>query len=225
MQVREMPERVMTMRLYSFFNSSTSYRVRIALALKGVSYETVPVNIRVGEQRDPGYLGPINVSAGVPVLEVDGRRIAQSLAIIDYLDSLIPEPPLLPADPFRRAEVLSLANVIACDMHPLNNLRVLRYLQQTFGVSDADKDGWYQHWIAEGFSAVEAMLGGADGGSYCFGHSPTLADCCLVPQVANALRMKCSLKDYPKVMAVYNHAIAQSAFQQAAPERQPDYTA
>jgi len=213
------------MRLYSFFNSSTSYRVRIALALKGAAYETVPVNIRVGEHRDPAFHGAVNVSAAVPVLDVDGQRIAQSLAIIDFLDQRFPQPPLLPADPFARAEVLSLANLIACDMHPLNNPRVLRYLQSQLGVSDADKDGWYAHWIAEGFGAVEAMLQRSGAGPFCFGDQPTLADCCLIPQVANALRMKCDLSAFPRVLAVYHHATAQAAFQQAAPERQPDYSA
>ena len=213
------------MRLYSFFNSSTSYRVRIALALKGVAHEIVPVNIRVGEHRDPAFFGVVNASAAVPVLEVEGQRIAQSLAIIDFLDQRYPEPALLPADPFARAQVLSLANLIACDMHPLNNPRVLRYLQQQLAVSEADKDGWYAHWIAEGFAAVEGQLARAGYGPFCFGPDPTLADCCLIPQVANALRMKCQLDGFPRIMTIYQHAIAQRAFQQAAPENQPDYTA
>ncbi len=213
------------MRLYSFFNSSTSYRVRIALALKGVDCEIVPVNIRKGEHRAPNFHGQINVSAAVPVLEVDGKRIAQSLAIIEYLDTAIPTPRLIPAEALARAEVLGLADIIACDMHPLNNPRVLRYLQDSLGVSDADKDGWYQHWIHEGFSAVEAMLAQSPAHPFCFGKEPSIADCCLIPQVANASRMNCPLDAFPRIMAIYRHATAQPAFQKAAPERQPDFTA
>ena len=179
------------MRLYSFFNSSTSYRVRIALALKGVDCEIVPVNIRKGEHRAPNFHGQINVSAAVPVLEVDGKRIAQSLAIIEYLDTAIPTPRLIPAEALARAEVLGLADIIACDMHPLNNPRVLRYLQDSLGVSDADKDGWYQHWIHEGFSGsahtrASSSAGGQEGRlplppgrctniSSCTSSSPALA--------------------------------------------------
>jgi maleylacetoacetate isomerase len=211
------------MRLYSFFNSSTSYRVRIALALKGVAYETVPVNIRVGEQRSPEFRGPVNPSAGVPVLETEGRRIAQSLAIIDYLDGAFPEPRLLPVEPFARAAVISFADIIACDMHPLNNLRVLRYLRQELGVSEEAKDIWYRHWIDEGFTAAEAMLANTPSGPWCFGNEPTLADCCLIPQVANAKRVHCPLEAYPRIMAIYQHATTQPAFRQAAPEQQPDY--
>jgi maleylacetoacetate isomerase len=213
------------MRLYSFFNSSTSYRVRIALALKGLSYQTCPVNIRTGAHKDSGFLGEINSSAGVPVLEIDGIRISQSLAIIDYLDARFPGPLLIPREPIPRAKVLSFANLIACDIHPLNNLRVLQYLEDQAGVPAEIKDAWYRHWIAEGFAAAERMLVDANAGPFCFGATPSLADCCLVPQVANALRMKCVLDLYPRVMDVYRHAVARPAFQRAAPERQPDYAA
>jgi maleylacetoacetate isomerase len=211
------------MRLYSFFNSSTSYRVRIALAIKGLSYEIRPINIRTGVHRGLGFHGVINPSAGVPVLEIDGVHISQSLAIIDYLDTAFPEPPLIPSDPLQRAKVLSFANLIACDIHPLDNLRVLRYLQDDLRIGAQAKDAWYRHWIDEGFRAVEHMLGDSEPNSFCYGDTPSLADCCLVPQVANALRMECPMDPYPKIMAVYHHAAVQPAFQSAAPERQPDY--
>lgn len=215
------------MRLYSFFNSSTSYRVRIAAALKGVEYETVPINLRASAHLAPDFLGPINSAPGVPVLEVDGIRISQSLAIIDYLESRFPTPPLIPNETAARARVLSFAHLIACDIHPLNNLRVLRYLQNPLNLPEEVRSAWYVHWIAEGLSAVERVLTEAadHGGRYCFGDAPSLADCCLIPQVANALRMKCEVDAYPRVLEIYQHAISQPAFQSAAPERQPDFVA
>ncbi|MBL1378433.1 maleylacetoacetate isomerase [Zobellella iuensis] len=213
------------MQLYSFFNSSTSYRVRIALALKGLDYDYKGINIRVGEQRADDYRA-LNPSQGVPLLvEDDGTALSQSMAIIDYLDGTHPEPRLLPAEPRARARVLELANAIACDMHPVNNLRILGYLKNRLEVSEEQKNDWYRHWIAEGFGAVEALLERYGHGPYCFGEAPTLADCCLVPQVANAERMGCDLSAYPRVMAVYQHCQRQPAFQQAAPSRQPDFTA
>ncbi|MGR7920607.1 maleylacetoacetate isomerase [Zobellella denitrificans] len=213
------------MQLYSFFNSSTSYRVRIALALKGLDYDYKGINIRVGEQRADDYRA-LNPSQGVPLLvEDDGTALSQSMAIIDYLDETHPEPRLLPAEPRARARVLELANAIACDMHPVNNLRILGYLKNRLEVSEEQKNDWYRHWIAEGFGAVEALLERYGHGPYCFGEVPTLADCCLVPQVANAERMGCDLSAYPRVMAVYQHCQRQPAFQQAAPSRQPDFTA
>lgn len=211
------------MQLYSFFNSSTSYRVRIALALKGLDYTYQGVNIRVGEQRSADYQA-LNPSKGVPLLvEDNGTSISQSLAIIAYLDDVYPAPKLLPGDALAKARVLELASAIACDMHPVNNLRVLGYLKNEFGISDAQKTAWYNHWIAEGFGAVEALLSRYGHGQYCFGDSPTLADCCLVPQVANAQRMGCDLTPYPKIMAVYQFCQQQPAFQQAAPGQQPDF--
>lgn len=213
------------MQLYSFFNSSTSYRVRIALALKGLDYDYKGINIRVGEQRADDYRA-LNPSQGVPLLvEDDGTALSQSMAIIDYLDETHPEPRLLPAEPRARVRVLELANAIACDMHPVNNLRILGYLKNRLEVSEEQKNDWYRHWIAEGFGAVEALLERYGHGPYCFGEAPTLADCCLVPQVANAERMGCDLSAYPRVMAVYQHCQRQPAFQQAAPSRQPDFTA
>lgn len=213
------------MQLYSFFNSSTSYRVRIALALKNVAYDTVPINIRVLEHRDPEYVSRLNPSACVPLLRDGDFKLGQSMAILDYLEAEHPEPRLIPADPAERARVLELSNVISCDMHPVNNLRILKYLQGVLKVTDEQKNAWYRHWVDEGMAAVERLLERHGSGPYCFGAAPTLADCCLVPQMANALRMGCDLSAYPRAMAVFSHCNAQPAFQQAEPARQPDYVA
>ncbi|QHE90916.1 maleylacetoacetate isomerase [Pandoraea fibrosis] len=213
------------MQLYSFFNSSTSYRVRIALALKGLAFDTVPVNIRVGEHRAEPYVDEVNPSAVVPAI-VDGDvSLGQSIAIIDYLEAKYPEPRLLPQDIEARARVLELSMLISCDIHPVNNLRILKYLQGPLGLSAAQKDAWYQHWIAEGMAGVERLLTKHGHGSWCFGDAPTLADVCLIPQIANAQRMGCDLSAYPRAMAVYVHAQTHPAFLAAAPNLQPDYTA
>jgi maleylacetoacetate isomerase len=212
-------------QLYSFFNSSTSYRVRIALALKGLAFETLPVNIRVGEHRAADYVANVNPSATVPAL-IDGDfNLGQSLAIIDYLDERVPEPRLIPLEPVLRARVLEFASLISCDIHPVNNLRVLRYLETELKVTPQQKSAWYRHWIAEGMAGVERMLERSNAGPWCFGARLTLADVCLVPQVANALRMDCDLSSYPRSLAVYEHASKQPAFDGARPQRQPDYIA
>ncbi|MBB6591542.1 maleylacetoacetate isomerase [Ralstonia solanacearum] len=213
------------MQLYSFFNSSTSYRVRIALALKGLPYDTLPINIRTGEHRANAYVDQVNPSAGVPALVDGALQLSQSLAIIDYLDARHPEPRLIPAEPTQRARVLELSNAIACDIHPVNNLRVLRYLQDVLTVTPEQKDAWYRHWIGEGMATVERLLTRYGIGPWCFGDAPTLADVALVPQVANALRMGCALERYERAMAVYQHAIEHPAFKAAAPAQQPDFTA
>ncbi|MGB3437038.1 maleylacetoacetate isomerase [Achromobacter sp.] len=210
------------MQLHSFFNSSTSYRVRIALALKGLPYEYLPVNLRRQEQRAADYVAK-NPSAGVPLL-IDGDiQLSQSLAIIDYLDATHPEPRLIPAGTVERARVLELSDAISCDIHPVNNMRILRYLQDVLGASEEQKTAWYHHWIHAGMTAVEALLVRHGHGAYCYGDAPTLADCCLVPQVANAQRMGCDLSPYPRALRVYEHCNAQPAFQRAAPAQQPDY--
>lgn len=214
------------MDLYSFFNSSTSYRVRIALALKGLDAAYHGVNIRVGAHHEDGYVG-INPNASVPTLVEGDFSLGQSLAIIDWLDAAHPEPRLIPLDPKRRARALEISDQIACDIHPVNNLRVLKYLQGVLKVTPEQKDAWYAHWIAEGFAAVERLLARAQGefgGPWCVGDAPTMADCCLVPQVANAQRMKCDLTPYPRALAAYQHASAHPAFVRAEPQRQPDYS-
>jgi maleylacetoacetate isomerase len=210
------------MKLYSFFNSSTSFRVRIALALKGLPYDYAGVNLRGGEQGKPAYreLSPAGI---VPVL-VDGDvTLTQSLAIIDYLDRRHPAPRMVPDDPLARASVLEIAQTIACEIHPINNIRVLKYLTGKLEVSEADKAAWYRHWVEEGLDAVEGLLAKLPAGDYCVGNAPTLADCCLVPQVANALRMGCDLSRFTRVRKVYEHCMTQPAFIQAAPQNQPDY--
>ncbi len=210
------------MQLYSFYNSSTSYRVRIALAIKGIGYEIRPVNIRAREHQSAEYRA-LNPSLGVPTL-VDGpMTVGQSLAIIDYLDAKFPTPRLIPENPELRARVLEFALLIACDIHPQNNLRVLRYLKSELGVSDARRDVWYSHWIVEGFKAAEQLLERYGGAPFAFGAQPTLADCCLVPQVANALRAGCPTEEFRRVMAVYRHCTQLPPFQLAAPEHQPDF--
>ncbi len=213
------------MQLYSFFNSSTSYRVRIALALKGLDYQYRPVDLRAGEQRAEYYL-EVNPSGSVPLLvDDDGTTISQSLAIIEYLDSTRPGPRLIPQDPLLRARVMEVVSLIGCDIHPVNNLRVLGYLQQHLGVSDAQKSDWYRHWVELGIAALESLLQRHGEPPFCFGDDPTLADCCLVPQVANALRMGCDLERFERTLAIYQHCLRQPAFQLAAPNNQPDFIA
>jgi maleylacetoacetate isomerase len=209
-------------KLYSFFNSSTSYRVRVALALKGIAYEYVPVNIRTLEHHAPDYVA-MNTSANVPLL-VDGDLVlGQSLAIVDYLDGIEPTPRLIPQDLSRRSRVLEFASMIGCDIHPVNNLRVLRYLEEKLGQNAAQKSAWYAHWIDEGFAAGERLLARHGGGPFAFGDAPTIADCWLVPQVANAARMNYPIGKFPRIEAVYRHCASQQAFQAAAPDRQPDF--
>ncbi|SDM41375.1 maleylacetoacetate isomerase [Oryzisolibacter propanilivorax] len=213
-------------KLYSYFRSSAAYRVRIALALKGLPYETVPVHLLRdgGEQHGAAYRAA-NPQALVPALQTEdgGPLLTQSLAIIEYLDEAHGGPPLLPAAPLARARVRALAQAVACDLHPLNNLRVLRYLKRDLGVSDEQKNAWYAHWVALGLGAVEQMLAGSpDTGRFCHGEAPGLADCCLVPQIYNAQRFGCPLDAYPTIGRIVAACNALPAFQQAAPERQPD---
>lgn len=209
------------MQLWSFFSSATSFRVRIALALKGIPYEYKTINLRQGEQHDPAFLRD-NPAAGVPVL-VDGTvTLGQSLAILDYLDQRYPVPQLTPDDTLQRARVLELVNLIACDTHPVNNLRVQLYLKNTLGITDEQKNTWYRHWADQGLNAAERLLERHEPTPYCFGSAPTLADCCLIPQVWSAVRAGCDSARYPRVQGVYQHCMAQPAFIQAAPEQQPD---
>lgn len=210
------------MRLYTYFRSSAAYRVRIALNLKGLAYDSVPVHLVKdgGQQKKPEYLA-LNPQGLVPALQVDGQALTQSLAIIEYVDETHPSPPLLPADPLGRARVRAIAQAIACDIHPVNNLRVLQYLSGRLGLDQAAKDEWYRHWVQTGLQAVEAML--AAEGAFCHGDSPGLADCCLIPQVFNARRFNCDLSALPKIVAIAERCETLAAFAQAAPANQPDF--
>src|SRR5687768_4325392 len=185
--------------LFDYWRSSTSYRVRIALNLKGVAFDRHPVDLLAGEQREPSYRDR-NPQGFVPLLEIDGRSISQSLAIIDYLDATRPDPALLPADPADRAHVLALALAVACDIHPPNNLRVLKYLSGPLAQPQDARDAWYRHWVAEGLAALEAMAA-SRAGRFLFGDAPTLADLCLVPQMFNARRFEIPLEPYPTLVS------------------------
>ncbi|MCC5858852.1 MAG: maleylacetoacetate isomerase [Ectothiorhodospiraceae bacterium] len=211
------------MKLYGYFRSSAAYRVRIALNLKGVDYEQLPVNLVQGRQHREDYRR-MNPQALVPSLETDdGVVLTQSLAICEYLDERYPEPALLPSDLADRARVRALANAVACDIHPVNNLRVLQYLTGTLGVSEEHKLAWYRHWVIEGFNALEAMVAGTSTGPYCLGNRPTLADVCLVPQVFNAQRFDVDLEPYPTIRRVAEACNGLPAFAEAHPSRQPDH--
>ena len=207
------------MKLYTYFRSSSAYRVRIALNLKGLAYEPVFVNLRSGEQRAVDYL-ELNPQGMVPMLVDDEIQIRQSLAILEYLEETHPEPALLPREAPVRAKVRSLAQLIACDIQPLNNSRVLRYLEITLKQHEEARMHWYRHWIMQGFDAAESLLDPA--GQFCHGDSPTFADACLVPQVYNALRYGVELNPYPKLVRAYETCMALAGFQSAAPENQPD---
>jgi maleylacetoacetate isomerase len=209
------------MLLYDYWRSSAAYRVRIALNLKGLQAEHRYVHLRRGEQRAVAYR-EINPQALVPTLVVGERRIAQSLAIIEYLEERHPLPPLLPPGAEDRAWVRSIALAIACDIHPLDNLRVLQYLEGPLGLDAAAREAWYAHWIGEGFDAIEAQLAARPASRCCFGEEPTLADVCLVPQVANARRVKLDLAPWPRIAAINEACLALPAFDQARPENQPD---
>lgn len=212
----------MVLDLYGYWRSSAAYRVRIALNLKGLGARQYFVHLRRGEQRDSSYL-ELNPLGRVPILVADGRPITQSLAILEYLEERFPDPPLLPADSFARAQVRALAQVIACDIHPLNNISVLNYLESELHVSSAEKQVWYRHWVALGFAALERLLTAAPtSGRYCHGNSPGLADLCLVPQVYNARRYGCDLDPYPRIRQIDAACAELDDFRRAAPEVQAD---
>jgi maleylpyruvate isomerase len=212
------------MKLYTFFRSSASYRVRIALNLKGLNCEQMPIHLRRGggEQFSPEYRAK-NPQALVPTLEDGGRLLTQSLAIIEYLEERYPAPPLLPKDPADRAAVRAMALVIACEVHPIQNLRVLNFLKNELKQSEAETNRWAQHWIALGLAALEEMVRAAPKrGKFCFGEAPTLADLCLVPQLANARRFGCDLSGVPTLVRIDAHCGTLPAFVNAAPDNQPD---
>ena len=207
------------MKLYTYFRSSAAFRVRIALNLKGLSYEPAFVHLAKGEHRKPGYAA-VNPQALVPTLELDdGTRLNQSLAIMEYLEEKHPSPALLPRDALGRARVRSLSNLVASEIHPLNNLRVLQHLKRALGQSEDQVSAWYRHWIADGLAKVEAELGK---GKFCYGDTPSMADCCLVPQIFNAKRYNSDLSPYPTTMRVFETCMKLEAFDRAQPSKQPD---
>jgi len=208
------------MILYDYFRSSAAYRVRIALHLKGLSAEQRSVHLRKGEQRAAGYLG-VNPQGLVPTLLDGDLTLTQSLAIIEYLDETHPSPPLLPSKPAERAWVRSIAQSIACDIHPIDNTRVMQYLEHSLGLDEAKRNDWYAHWIRLGFEAIEKRLCERSG-KFAFGDTPGLADICIVPQVANAGRVKLPMDPYPRIRAVNAACLAHPAFDAAQPSKQPD---
>jgi maleylpyruvate isomerase len=210
----------MAMELYNYFRSSASYRVRIALALKGLDYDYRAVHLQKNEHLAESYAA-VSAARLVPLLRDGEHSITQSLAIIEYLEETHPSPPLLPATPVERARVRALALDIACEIHPIDNLRVLRYLTRELKVSEDDKNRWYRHWVETGLEVVERQLA-AQPGTYCHGDMPTLADCTLVPQIFNAQRFECRLDHVPHVMRVFEACMKLDAFEQTRPENCPD---
>ena len=210
-------------QLYSYFRSSAAYRVRIALHLKGLAFDTIPVHLlrNGGEQHSSQYRA-LNPSELVPTLVDAGLTLGQSVAILEYLEEAYPTPALLPADRAQRAQVRAVVQTVACDIHPLNNLRVLQYLENTLQQDEATRATWYRHWVTQGLQTLETLLAPV-AGNCCFGDQPTLADCCLIPQMANARRFNTPLEAFPTLVRVDAHCRALSAFAAAAPEQQPDF--
>jgi maleylacetoacetate isomerase len=208
-------------RLYTYFRSSAAFRVRIALNLKGLAYEPQFVHLAKGEHLQPAYRA-VNPQGLLPALQVDGALLAQSLAIMEYLEETHPLPPLLPTDPLGRARVRGMALIVACEIHPLNNPRVLKYVKNALGHSQEEVDAWYRHWIADGLAKLESELAKPGTGRHCHGDAPTMADCCLVPQIFNAQRFDCDLAPYPTVMRVFGACMQLDAFDRAQPVKQPD---
>jgi maleylacetoacetate isomerase len=208
-------------KLYTYFRSSAAFRVRIALNLKALVYEPAFVQLAKGEHHQPAYAA-VNPQGLLPALAVDGAHLAQSIAIMEYLEEAHPQPPLLPKHPLGRARVRSLSLIVACEIHPLNNPRVLKYVKNTLGHSQEEVDAWYRHWIADGLDKLEAELERPGTGRHCHGDAPSMADCCLVPQIFNARRFACDLKPYPTVMRVFDACMRLEVFDRAQPSKQPD---
>lgn len=210
------------MKLHNYFRSSASFRVRIALEIKGLRYDYLPVHLVKGEHKSDAYTA-VSPSGLVPTLETDdGQRLGQSMAIIEYLDEVHPQPPLLPADPVDRARVRGLAQLIACEIHPLNNLRVLKYLVRELKVEEEAKNAWYRHWVRNGLEAFERELAQLPRGTYVWGDTPTLADCCLVPQIFNGRRFDVDFSGLDRTMAAFDACMQHPAFQRAQPASCPD---
>ncbi len=210
------------MKLYTYFRSSAAFRVRIALNLKGLSYEQAFVHLGKGEHRLPEFAA-INPQGLLPALEDDGQLMRQSLAIIEYLEEKRPNPPLLPKDLRGRARVRALALLVACEIHPLNNPRVLNYLTKSLGRSEDEKNAWYRHWVRDGLAKFESCLNAAAGtGKFCHGDVPTVADCFLVPQIFNARRFDCETTHAPSAMRIFDTCMKLEAFDRAQPSKQPD---
>lgn len=209
------------MKLYSYFRSSAAYRVRIALNLKQVDYQIEAVDLLKAEEQQAPY-AELNPQKLVPALAHDGRILYQSMAILEYLEETFPEPALLPSEPETRAEVRALANVIACDIHPLNNTRVIAYLRDDLAAGDDARLHWYRHWIGLGFETVETRLAASSDGRFCFGETPGLGDALLIPQVYNARRFELDMTPYPLIDSIDRHCLQIEAFARAAPENQPD---
>ncbi len=217
------------MKLYSYFRSSASFRVRIALALKGLPYDYISVHLAKGEHKKPAYAA-LSADALVPLLNTGTENLSQSMAIIEYLNEAHPMPALLPADALGRARVRALAQSIACEIHPLNNLRVLKYLTNALQVTEDVKNTWYRHWVREGLESFERQLAQIHAilptaSTYCYGNTPTLADCCLVPQIFNGQRFDCDLSGLPRTMAAFDACMQNEAFQKAQPSACPDFQA
>jgi maleylacetoacetate isomerase/maleylpyruvate isomerase len=209
-------------RLYTYFRSSAAFRVRIALNLKGLTYEPRFVHLAKGEHRKPEFT-QVNAQGLLPTLELDdGTRLNQSLAIIEYLEEKHPQPPLLPKDALGKARVRSLSYLIASEIHPLNNLRVLQHLKRALGQNEEQVNSWYRHWIADGLAKLEAELAQGGTGQFSHGNAPGMADCCLVPQVFNAKRYNCDLAPYPTTIRVFEQCMKLEAFDRAQPSKQPD---
>ena len=211
-----------TMKLYNYFRSSASFRVRIALELKGLPYEYLPVHLVKGEHKGEEYAA-VSASGLVPTLVTDtGELLGQSMAIIEYLDETHPEPPLLPRDPLGRAHVRALAQLIACEIHPLNNLRVLKYLVRDLKVDEEAKNAWYRHWVRNGLELFEKELARLPAGTYSYGDTPTMVDCCLVPQIFNGKRFDVDFGGLTRTMAAFDACMKLPAFQRAQPSSCPD---
>jgi maleylpyruvate isomerase len=209
-------------KLYTYFRSSAAFRVRIALNLKGLKYEPIFIHLAKGEHRKPGYSGVYPQGLLPTLVDDDGEALSQSLAIMEYLDQTHPQPALLPKDPAGRARVRSLSLLVACEIHPLNNLRVLQYLKRQLGQNEEQINTWYRHWVADGLLKLEADLSKGGTGKFSHGDTPTMADCCLVPQIFNAKRYNSDLAPYPTVTRVFDECMKLEAFERAQPSKQPD---